>query len=332
MKKMIILTALAVLLGVATATAQQIAVVSEGGETSVFTTLQAAIEGAAPSSVIYLPGGSFPLPDNVKITKKLTIIGIGHKPNNDNVDGVTIISGNLFFNEGSSGSAVMGCYLSGIVLIGDGGSIVNNTVVKCCNIGDFQILNNQCLGTYINQNYIRGRNSHCSDGEVVLKNNIMKGIKHINGGTIQNNIFTHWADAYTGSLNYIYNSIVTNNVITCIWTGNGSSFRFGDNIFSNNIQLEPFGENVILLEEGKTWEDLFVNWNWNENDAAVNSLSDFHFKDEYKQYENQIGIYGGSGFNDHQTAPVPYIMAKRIAEETDEAGQLRIQVRVKAGD
>ena len=156
---MIILTALAVLLGVATATAQQIAVVSEGGETSVFTTLQAAIEGAAPSSVIYLPGGSFPLPDNVKITKKLTIIGIGHKPNNDNVDGVTIISGNLFFNEGSSGSAVMGCYLSGIVLIGDGGSIVNNTVVKCCNIGDFQILNNQCLGTYINQNYIRGRNS-----------------------------------------------------------------------------------------------------------------------------------------------------------------------------
>ena len=160
----------------------------------------------------------------------------------------------------------------------------------------------------------------------------MKGIKHINGGTIQNNIFTHWADAYTGSLNYIYNSIVTNNVITCIWTGNGSYFHFGDNIFSNNIQLEPFGENVILLEEGKTWEDLFVNWNWNENDAAVNSLSDFHFKDEYKQYENQIGIYGGTGFNDHQTAPVPYIVAKRIDQETDAAGKLTIHVRVKAGE
>ena len=109
MKKIFLLTAIAVLLGMATATAQQIAVVSEGGETTICQTLQTAIEIASPGSVSYLPGGGFNLSDDVKITKRLTIIGIGHKSNNDNVDGNTKILGNLWFNEGSSSSAVMGC-------------------------------------------------------------------------------------------------------------------------------------------------------------------------------------------------------------------------------
>ena len=130
MKRFFILTALAVLLGVASVAAQQIAVVTEGGETTVFQTLQAAIEGANSGSVIYLPGGGFPLPDSVKITKRLTIIGIGHKSNNDNVDGATTINGNLFFNQGSSGSAIMGCYITGNVNIGENDAIVNNMIIK----------------------------------------------------------------------------------------------------------------------------------------------------------------------------------------------------------
>ena len=79
--------------------AQQISVVSPGGATTLYRTFQQAIEGADPGSVIYLPGGGFPISDDVKITKKLTIIGIGHCVKGDNVDGVTTISGNLFFNE-----------------------------------------------------------------------------------------------------------------------------------------------------------------------------------------------------------------------------------------
>ena len=88
------------------ATAQRISVVTENGVTSIFRTLQDAIESADAGSTIYLPGGGFTLPDSVKITKKLTIIGIGHKSDNENADGSTIISGNLWFNENSSGSAL----------------------------------------------------------------------------------------------------------------------------------------------------------------------------------------------------------------------------------
>ena len=100
MKKRLILAAMAAIMTVTVAVAQQIAVVSEGGETSVYQTFQSAIEGANPGSVIYLPGGNFTLPDSVKITKKLTIIGVGHKAKTDVVDGNTVINGNLFLNEG----------------------------------------------------------------------------------------------------------------------------------------------------------------------------------------------------------------------------------------
>jgi len=45
-----------------------------------------------------------------------------------------------------------------------------------------------------------------------------------------------------------------------------------------------------------------------------------------------VGIYSGTGFNDDQLAPVPYIIGKRIPEQTDASGQLLIQIRVKAGE
>ena len=49
--------------------AQQISVVSPGGATSLYRTLQEAFEGADPGSVIYLPGGTFSIPQ-LSITKK----------------------------------------------------------------------------------------------------------------------------------------------------------------------------------------------------------------------------------------------------------------------
>ena len=130
MKKRLILAAMAAIMTMTVTIAQQIAVVSEGDETTVYQTLQAAIEGARPGSVIYLPGGGFSISDEVKITKRLTIIGIGHNPNNDNVDGATTISGNLFFNEGSSSSAVMGCYITGNICIGHDNAAVNDILIR----------------------------------------------------------------------------------------------------------------------------------------------------------------------------------------------------------
>ena len=114
-KQRIIVSAIASVMGISMMMAQQIAVVSKTGTTTVCQTLKEAIEGATPGSVIYLPGGGFQIGDTVKIETKLSIVGIGYKGNSENVDGNTVISGNLFFDGGSSGSSVMGCFISGNV-------------------------------------------------------------------------------------------------------------------------------------------------------------------------------------------------------------------------
>lgn len=104
MKKIFLILVVA-LMATVNASAQQIAVVT-GSATQVCQTLKEAIECAQDGSVIYLPGGGFAIHDSVKINKQLTIMGISHKANSDNADGCTKILGNLFFNEGSSNSAI----------------------------------------------------------------------------------------------------------------------------------------------------------------------------------------------------------------------------------
>ena len=69
-----------------TANAQNIAVVNPSNETSVYQTLDEAVTGADPGSIIYLPGGGVQIKNDTKITKKLTIMGVSHRGDTDNAD------------------------------------------------------------------------------------------------------------------------------------------------------------------------------------------------------------------------------------------------------
>lgn len=327
-----ILALLVALVTTSSVKAQQIAVVSESGETTLYRTLQKAIEGALPGSVIYLPGGGFTIADSVKITNKLTIIGIGHKSNNDNVDGSTIISGNLFFNEGSSGSAVMACYITGNVNIGEGGASVNDVLIRYCNLNSISVRNSTCMETIVNQNYIRST-SDFGTSNAYITNNIVHSIYGVNGGMILNNIVTDEAKTWSSGWCYQYGiwadfSTISYNVIFVGGGGGGNwsreNVRGNGNMGTDNMVSKSFGENCISL--GGSWNDLF------ENIAGVSLSSNFHFKEDYKKYENQVGIYAGTGFHDEQMAPVPRIIAKSIPEQTDASGKLNIKIRVKAGE
>ena len=267
------------------AMAQQISVVSSSGTTTLYQTLEDAIEGANPGSVIYLPGGSFPISDDVKITKKLTIIGIGHKSNNENVDCSTIISNNLFFSENCSGSALMGCYIIGNVNISNG---QDDIAIKFCNINELII--NDCNRTFVNQNYIRYRIAGAGTNATIT-NNIISHCRWLSNAKINYNIISSgfWD---------CHNDIIKNNVIK------GSVGECSNNFFENNL------ENV---------------------DFSSVFTSNYHFTETFANYESQVGIYAGDGFNDQQIAPVPYIVAKRVDEQTDASGKLNVKIRVKAG-
>lgn len=329
------------------AQAQQISVVSSSGATTIFRTLQEAIEGADPNSVIYLPGGGFTISDEVKITKKLTIIGIGHKSNSDNVDGVTTISGNLWFNEGSSGSAVLACYITGNVTIGEDAP-VNDVLVRYCNLNSVQVMNNQCQETYINQNYIR-TTSDFGGTNATITNNVLHSLKGLINGVVTHNVILNaWQYGqsstvyypYVAAVNADYSSIRYNLfdvTSTGIWrldhvNGTYMYYRGSDNRCYKNLAVKTetkssLGEGGILLETGN-WNDVLENF----IGGSINTNAKFKFKGDFVEYNDMIGIYAGTGFNDNQLAPVPYIVAKKVDDQTDAAGKLKVRIRVKASE
>lgn len=323
MRKRFFLAALAAILGTAVAVAQQIAVVSESGSSDLYQTLAEAIEGADPGSTIYLPGGRFAISDDVKITKKLTIIGIGHYLNNEeNEDGRTFIDGHLSFDEGSSGSSVMGCYLEKSINIGTNlghtyNSTVNDFTLRFCNVWDICV-SNSSVGTVINQNYIRAiiYFNNCTSG--VVSNNILRNIRDMNGGTICNNVFAR-GDYPQLSTN---NTVIFDNAFVSLNGFNGSAISIYHNLFIGNTYK---GDDCLRLTDVNS-TDVFIK------DDGIKSTSNYHFQDAYKQNESQYGIYSGSGFNDKQLAPVPYIVDKQVASETDASGKLNIRIRVKASE
>ncbi len=316
-------------LAIVGAKAQQIAVVSENGTTKLYRTLQAAIEGAEGGSVIYLPGGGFPIADAVKITKKLTIIGIGHKIKTENPDGYTTVSGNLFFDKGSDGSALMGCYVTGVVHIGNDGNKVDDVLIKCNNMYRVIVHNNTCMGTNINQNYIR-EDAHFAGASVRFSNNIADSVYDLDDGYISNNIIIGIAniglstgyDTDNKAIRACDRTSITNNIIIA---DSNHLFSGNDCLVSGNMCRYAWGDEYINLGSSSDWGLVFVKYKGNS------VTSDFHFKDNYAKYEGQVGIYHGT-FNDDQLAPVPYIVAKSIPEQTDAAGKLKIKIRVKAGD
>ena len=326
MKKKLFLVCAALMCTVALM-AQNISVVSSGGSTKLYRTLEAAIKGADPNSVIYLPGGGFPIADSVKITKKLTIIGIGHKAKNENADGITLINGNLFFNEGSSDSAVMGCYITGDINIGEGGAAVNDILIRYCNLNAVSVKNSICQETVVNQNYIRGNSNFGSSG-ATFTNNIASAVCNLKGGIIKYNyIKTYSGGSAYGTVYILYgcdNSTISNNIFPFRATNCGNGIGASNIYASDNMGKIDLGDNFINMSD---FSDLFVN------DAGITPASDFHFTEAYNQY-SYIGPYstetGSTGFNDKQLAPAPYIVAKHIDDHTDASGKLNIKIRVKA--
>lgn len=291
-----------------TTNAQQIAVMNGAGATSVYYTLDDALNSIEDGSVVYIPGGAFKVKDETQISKRVTIMGIGHKPVSDNADGSTVISGNLNFAAGSDGSAIMGVYLTDNMNIAVGGK-VNNILVKYCDANSIQVKSDSCYGIFVNQNYLR---SNCSfaNSSVTFTNNIVNGLININAGVVTNNIIcgeAYGTGPYYNYHSYSYyrvkNSLVKNNI-----SANGNS-DCGGTTFQDNKETGDFN-------------GLFMKYN------GINTNSDFHFSDIYDG-SAELGIYGGTGFSDDCLPPMPRIVSKNIAEQTDEQGKLRIQVVVK---
>jgi hypothetical protein len=326
MRKTFLTLGVAILVTVAL-NAQQISVVNLQGATVLYTDLNLAIQGAAAGSTIYLSGGGFQINDSSKITKKLTIIGIGHRPDNDNAngnaDGNTVVSGNFFFNGGSDNSALMGLHLSGNVNIGTSDNAVNTILVRYCNINSIQVQNSNCQGIVINQNYIRNSSSG-SNSAITFTNNIMHSMAYITGGVVNHNVITSYNSSYY-ALYVVSNSQISNNIlINPAGIINGS-----ENIIRNNMLVGTWGDTSYRTITVTSMDDVFVG-----PITSISSSCNYHLKGALGKNAasdgTDVGIYGGSGFSDAALPPVPRIVSKTVSEQVDENGNLQINVRVKS--
>jgi hypothetical protein len=305
--------------------AQTISVVDPSGTPTIYTDLNLAIQGATAGSTIYLSGGGFQVNDSTKITKKLTIIGIGHKPDNDNADGNTVVSGNFFFDSASHSSAVMGLYLSGTVNIGSSKGAVNNFLLRYCNVNSVQVKNSSCQGVLINQNYIRNR-SECSNSAIIFTNNVLHSILSVSGGVINHNVVRHAKNNYV--LSHITNSQISNNIL--IEPTSGDLYDLSNSIISNNMLPIAWGDSsyrTIMVTSMDS--NIFVG-----PITSVSPNCNYHLKGSIGKDAGadgtDVGIYGGTGFSDAALPPIPRIVSKSVSEQTDENGNLKINVRVKS--
>lgn len=324
-----ILSIAVALVATITAGAQNIAVVNSSNTTKIYQTLDEAITNAEAGSIIYIPGGGYALTDNAKINKKLTIMGVSHRGDTDNVDGATVISGNLNFISGSSHSAVMGVFVSGNVVLTD--SIANFTM-RYCNVNSVQVKSSKSGGMIINQCYIRN-NSNYGNCNVHIENCIFHSAWSINGGIVNHNIITSYKETGYGSpgtLNGLNSTTITNNCL--LNPGSGILSSSNNCIISHNcVGTKEWGDNPIVLEEGQKWENVFENY---DSKKAISIVSKYKLTTKWGKGAaldgTDLGIYGGSGFSDTALAPIPRIVSKKVSEQTDGSGKLQIEVTVKA--
>jgi hypothetical protein len=307
----------------------QIAVVTPSGNTSICPTIDSAMNKANASDIIYLPAGNF---GGFTVTKKVTIIGVGHHPDSSAATGRTIINGDLTFSNSSKNSLIDG-------LVINAGSIYLNsdscTILRCNVNGSLIMLSITPLGTKIrysvlDQIFINSGGLKYSE----IKNNVINGMQFItssdfSNNTISNNIFLG------GTCGWNDNNLITNNIFI-----NWSPYNFTSNICNNNIfnstQMpvpidSSSGHNNIY---GQTSASTFVN----QSGTNFNYSQNYHLKPISPGVGagtdgTDIGIYGSAQpWKDGNIPPNPHIYFKNVAQQTGADGKLLIQYKVRANN
>ena len=324
--------------------AQTSIAVQNNGQATFFGNFADALEAAQQGDTIYLPGGNFNI-GSVSIDKKLIIIGAGHYPDYAQATGITSLHGDITLLPGADFTHLQGFNLTSYIRLGDSSTNqeVNNIIITRCNIGDLRLnydgsnIQTTSQNIMVMENVIRG---HLVGGQAQYvyfsKNFFGYRITHFNGNaTFTNNVFlrqtSSWTDyviGYTESTSF-YNNIFLSNT----YTVHGSSFA---NTFNNNIFVQNFvvptgstGANNII---NKPLAEIFVNHSGN----AFSYDSDFHLAETSDGIGagtdgNDIGIYGTNLPYKEGAVPFnPYIVSGQISPETDEDGNIQVNINVEA--
>ncbi len=348
MKKALYILAIASFLGITGLKAQApLATLEHNGTTSVFYgngAFTSAYTAATSGDTIVLSTGSFNTNDWY-LTKTLTIIGSGIY--SDSVTMNTSFNQSLYFSPESQNSTIEGV-ACGYVYINASNLKFNrcsmNSTINFSSEGTTNTLINGCVftGNSINFNSINTTN-------VTIKNTLfISNSPYLNNGTgvyFEHNTFVN--NYYWGLFSYMVGSYFKNNVFylnnaatALINSINSSTFEgnlfsetnnSGASLSNSNYQGNTYLTNYYPVNQGSVFSSIvngdIYTFSW-KNNYHLSTPSSYLGTDA-----TEDGIYGGTTpFKYKATPSNPQIVSKTIAGQTDQNGNLPVNIKAKASN
>lgn len=297
------------------------------GRVSYFETLDEAFMALKAGCVVYIPSGSYTLSskEETKIKCQVAIYGAGCRPYGKDTDYTRII-GNLEFVEGASSSVIMGFRNEGDINIREN---VKNLLIKNVDAKDIYFSSESNTGCLVTSSVIRDFLSGNGSAPVQVTNCLAGNIGAIKGGEIANCILKPSSAASYSSYYYIhiysYSSLMRNNIGL-----DSDKSRFLSNcqetctMVGSNPQIPyPTGGVEALFEKYDPSDPFDLrknNYRLKKGVSGTNAGTD----------GKDIGLYGGTGFDDTGRAPIPKIKIRDIAPQTDDKDRLKVRIEVIA--
>ncbi|TVP49637.1 MAG: hypothetical protein EA341_08935 [Mongoliibacter sp.] len=314
-----------------------ITVSNRPGDIANFTSISDAINAAADGDIIYVSGsatsyGSFTL------AKRLTLVGSGHNPDNDN--GLVSQLGSVTLVTGSSGSEIIGFRIAGISW-SNPSDVINNINLQRNNIGSIAINGNS--------------------KEWIIQENIINSISSSSGITFEENLIIR-NNIITSSISNLRYSLFTNNVFTATFAGAFSTIQF--NSFSNNIFFQndlnsdftnariqncTFNNNIFFGSSNPTslptingnsgQDNIFANPQFvNVPNNTFDYNQDFNLQGSSPGINagtdnTDIGLFGGAGYTVSGTPAIPEVTLFNILNPiVPQNGNLNVRIEGKANN
>ena len=322
--------------------AQRVAILNGSSGAQAFdspTPFEDAYNAAVDGDTIYLPGGNMSVPSPFE--KSLLIYGAGYHPDSTQATMKTAVSGNISIREDASNS-----HFEGIEFLNNVGTPTNepitNVVFKRCKFNGLLSYNGSALTASNNSfmeciflNYISIQNS----SNTSFHNNIFESdIRYAKGAFFTNNIFLMNTSASSSlfrncDYNAIQNNVFVSNHGNIISTA-PSNYCTGNMVYNNLFVAENpnyggnpiFGSNYTDVNQG----DIFIN----QSGHSHNFQHDYNLQDPSTYLGNdndEVGIYGGIFPFKAGGIPLnPHIQQKNIANQTNNNGELEIEIQVEA--
>jgi hypothetical protein len=320
--------------------------VVQNGSAKVYKTMADAYANSVKGDTIYLPGGSFTMPN---VEKKLVLIGVGYHPDSTVSTFYTRINNAVIFTPNADSTVISGIHFASNVTFGDATNDATDYQIHRCRINGSLILKQESaternINALISESIIDGNIDARKGGNIIVEKTIIRGVAQNFRSSLFNRCFFSFGTysgfgyswAFTATQNcQIKNSIFNYNRYSTWYVDVSDNINnnFINNIMAGNITF-PNGTNTG--DFNLTGIDLATVF-----EAIDGNLQDYSYKHDFRLKSGSpaigagtngtdIGLYGGNApFKVGGLPQVPHVRNVKINEEAVN-GQLPIEITVKA--